>query len=79
MLSESIESGKLTIGLGVMKCPMGSDFWVHLGSSIHGHSSLAGHNPDKELTVVVLANIDPEYDDYGTHFEMANAINDEFD
>jgi D-alanyl-D-alanine carboxypeptidase len=50
-----------TFGLGTMRLhtPMG-DFWGHAGS-ISGYLSCAGHNPTRNVTLVVLVNQDNVY------------------
>lgn len=74
MITDKITSGGIEIGLGVFKYPGWGNFWGHMGSSIHGHSSAIAHRTTDKLSVVVLANIDESHDNYATHFAIVSAV-----
>jgi CubicO group peptidase (beta-lactamase class C family) len=48
------------------------NFWAHGGSGIYGHSSLIAYNPTTSVSVVILANLSPQYikNDFGFHFDI---------
>ncbi len=74
MMTETITSGGIEVGLGIFKYGAWGNFWGHMGSSIHGHSSALVHRSSDKLSIAVLANIDDGHDNHATHFEIINAI-----
>lgn len=62
------------VGLGVFKYTAWGDFWGHLGSGIHAHSSAIAHRLSDKLSIVVLANIDANHDEYALHFAIISGI-----
>lgn len=74
MTTDFISSGAVDIGLGVFRYGLWGNFWGHLGSSIHGHSSAIAHRTADKLSIVVLANIDDAHDNYATQFAIISAI-----
>lgn len=69
-----VTAGGIEVGLGVFRYASWGNFWGHLGSSIHGHSSAIAHRHSDKLSVVVLSNIDDGHDNYATHFSVISAI-----
>jgi len=75
MTTDVLDAGGGTeAGLGVIRYGVAPDFWGHLGSGIHSHSSLLMHRPADGLSVVVLANIDATTDNWQTHLTILDAL-----
>lgn len=75
MVTDVVEGGGGTlVGLGVIQYGSTPGFWGHAGSSIHGHSSYLAHRISDRLSIVVLANIDSNYDAWQTHVGIVNAL-----
>ena len=55
-----------------------SGWWGHAGFGIRSHSSVLVHQPDIDLTVVVITNVYTPLDDYETNMAVADAILDTF-
>ncbi|MFW2381030.1 MAG: serine hydrolase domain-containing protein [Acidimicrobiales bacterium] len=55
-----------------------SGWWGHAGFGIRSHSSVLLHQPDIDLTVVVITNVYTPLDDYRTNVAVADAILREF-
>lgn len=75
MTTDVVDAGGGTLaGLGVIQYGVTPNFWGHAGASIHGHSSYMAHRASDHLSIVVLSNIDSDYDHWQTHTAVVNAL-----
>jgi CubicO group peptidase (beta-lactamase class C family) len=67
MMSDHNDVADGLVGEGVFDYqPAWGDFWGHLGAGIHAQSSAIAHRPSDDLSIVVLANVNSEWDNFVT-------------